>query len=190
MKRVVLIAFGLVAAVLSAVAGIWLHRELSPGSSGDGAERSLFAPDPLTTALLGQVRPDFSMRDLDGATHDVKEWDGKVLVINFWATWCPPCRKEIPAFIQLQEKYGEGGLQFVGIAIEGADSVKEFASKLGINYPLLAGEREGMEVSRSYGNDIGALPYTVIIRRDGKIAYVQRGEISIEEAEQVIRALI
>ncbi len=190
MKRAILIAFGLFTAVLSGLTGVLLHRELSPNASGEGTTGSLFALDPVSSALLGNARPDFSLRDVDGTVRHAAEWDGKVLVINFWATWCPPCRKEIPAFIKLQEKYGDGGLQFVGIAIEESESVKAFAAKLGINYPLLVGEQEGVEASRRYGNDIGALPYTVIIRRDGKIAYVQRGEISIDEAERVIRSLI
>jgi len=140
--------------------------------------------------IQGQPRPAFVLPDLQGAPRDVKVWDGKVLVLNFWATWCPPCRDEIPGFIELQTNYGDRGLQIVGVAIDELRATTEYAMTMGINYPLLVGDSDAIEVAKSYGNHIGALPYTVVIDRSGRIAFVKHGELSKEEAEKAIRALL
>ena len=108
-----------------------------------------------TQDLTGKPAPDFSLMDVSGQSRNVSEWQGKVLVINFWATWCPPCLEEIPHFIKLQDKYGDQGLQFLGIALEDVDDVMNFANKLGINYPLLVGEQEVIKLGVKLGNRIG-----------------------------------
>ena len=140
--------------------------------------------------LTGKPPPDFSLMDVSGQSRSVSEWQGKVLVINFWATWCPPCLEEIPHFINLQDKYGDQGLQFLGIALEGVDEVTSFANKLGINYPLLVGEQEVIKLAGKFGNRIGGLPYTVIIDRSGTINFIKVGPLSVTEAEQVITSLL
>ncbi|HYY16480.1 MAG TPA: TlpA disulfide reductase family protein, partial [Gammaproteobacteria bacterium] len=116
------------------------------------------------------------------------EWDGKVVIINFWATWCPPCRKEIPMLIGLQEHYGRIGVQLIGIALDEPSSVQAYSKAMGINYPVLIGDSG--TIINSYGNNLGALPYTVIIGRDSKIALVKLGELSREETEKVIHTLL
>jgi len=133
---------------------------------------------------------EFTLADLDGAKHNVHEWDGHVLVLNFWATWCPPCRRETPLFVELQEKYGARGVQFVGIAIDNKDNVTDFMDTFGVNYPMLIGADDAIQVSKAYGNRFGALPYTVIIDRNGMIKRVQRGEMTRKMAEQTIQALL
>jgi len=140
--------------------------------------------------VTGQPRPAFSLPDLDGVERHVAEWDGKVLVINFWATWCPPCRKEIPEFIDLQDHYRERGLQFLGVALEQPEPVRKFAAALGINYPLLAGELPVIGIAEAYGDSIGALPYTAIIDRDGRIRFTHAGPLSRDKAEEMIRSLL
>ncbi len=142
------------------------------------------------TGPIGQRRPDFTLSDLRGNPRSVSEWDGKVLVINFWATWCPPCRREMPAFVELQEAYGARGLQFLGIAIDEREKVQNFADTYGVNYPILIGELDAIKVSKRYGNRFGALPYTVIVNREGKIVLVQRGELPRDLAEETIRPLL
>jgi peroxiredoxin len=140
--------------------------------------------------IVGQPGPDFTLPDLDKATHTLHEWDGKVVVVNFWATWCPPCRKETPLFVELQETFGASGLQFVGVAIDTEDKVREFMDTYGVNYPMLIGDNDAVEIAKHYGNRFGALPYTVVMDRSGIVRLVQRGELSREMAEQAIRPLL
>ncbi|MGD8999424.1 MAG: TlpA disulfide reductase family protein [Granulosicoccaceae bacterium] len=140
--------------------------------------------------VIGTLRPDFRLPDLEDRVRSIAEWDGKVMVVNFWATWCPPCRKEVPAFIALQEQYGEQGLQFVGIAIDEKDKVIDFSDTYGVNYPMLVGDLDAIKLGKAYGNRFGALPYSVIINREGKIAFTQRGELTREIAETEINKLL
>jgi thiol-disulfide isomerase/thioredoxin len=140
--------------------------------------------------LIGAVRPNFILPDVNGAMREVSEWDGKVVILNFWATWCMPCLKEIPEFIQLQEKYGEQGLQFVGIALQEADEIKPYMMKTAMNYPSLLGIEKVKEVARSFGNRFVVLPYTVVIDRDSKIVFIRSGPIKYEETEELIKILL
>ena len=150
------------------------------------------APAPITATqdLIGTPSPEFSLMDVSGQLRNVSEWRGKVLVINFWASWCPPCVEEIPHFVQLQEKYGQAGLQFIGIGLESVDEVSGFSEVLGINYPLLLGQQEVIELANKFGNRTGGLPYTVILDRSGDINFIKQGPLSISEAEQVMTSLL
>ncbi len=136
-------------------------------------------------------RPDFAIQDLDGKVRHIREWDKKkVIVLNFWATWCPPCKKEMPAFMELQEKYGKQGLQIIGIAIDDKKLVKEFVDDMGINYVILSGQLDAVDISRRYGNFRGQLPYTVFINSKQQLVAVKRGEITKAEAEKAILQLL
>jgi thiol-disulfide isomerase/thioredoxin len=136
------------------------------------------------------VRPLFKLKDIEGKVRDVKEWDGQVLMINFWATWCPPCRREIPAFIQLQEKYKDKGFTILGIALDELQAVINFTDPMGVNYPILMAEDEGIVLSKAYGNRLGVLPFTVIIDRKGNIIHRQRTELTFEQVEGMIKPLL
>jgi thiol-disulfide isomerase/thioredoxin len=141
-------------------------------------------------AMLSFPAPEYQLPDMAGVMHSSREWDGKVVVLNFWATWCPPCRSETPTFVQLQEEFGSKGLQFVGVAIDEKTKVQDFMNTYGVNYPMLIGEQKAIEVAKRYGNRFGALPYTVIIDRQGKIQFVQRGELTRQTAEANIHRLL
>lgn len=144
----------------------------------------------VAQGMINKYRPDFTLPDLEGTLHDVSEWDGKVLAVNFWATWCTPCRREIPAFMALQEQYGGQGLQIVGIAIDEKSDVSDYVDTLGINYPVLIGEQQAIDAAKDYGDRFGALPYTAIVDRRGTIVFVKRGELSRERAEEAIKSLL
>ena len=141
-------------------------------------------------AMVSQHRPSFSLPDMQGVVRHAKEWDGQVLVLNFWATWCPPCRKEMPDFIAMQELYGAQGLQFVGVALDELEKVETFIDTMGVEYPILLGGEKALDVSNRYGNTYGALPYTVLIDREGMIVSTFRGEVSRPEIEKTIKTLL
>ncbi|MES0326698.1 MAG: TlpA disulfide reductase family protein [Gammaproteobacteria bacterium] len=135
------------------------------------------------------IRPEFVMADLDGQIRNIKDWDGKVILLNFWATWCPPCLKEIPGFIELQEQYGDQGFQVIGIAVDNEKAVRDYVNEVKINYPVIAAEFDAVELSSRYGNRMGALPYSVIINRESEISNKITGELSKIEAEKLIEKL-
>jgi len=143
-----------------------------------------------TASVVGTLRPEFAMKDIEGDVRNIKEWDGKVVLVNFWATWCPPCKREIPAFMELQTKYESKGFHIIGIAIDNEDSVKDYVDTMGINYPIMAAELEAMDLSRRFGNRVNALPFSVFIGRDGKIAFTRAGELSKQDTEKVILKLL
>ncbi|MCI0668257.1 MAG: TlpA family protein disulfide reductase [Methylococcaceae bacterium] len=129
----------------------------------------------------------FSLPDTEGREHNIAEWKGKVLVINFWATWCPPCLEEIPLFMEMQESHGRQGLQFIGIAVEDPDPVREFSGKLKINYPILIAGLPGLGLSSALGNPAGVVPFSVVVNREGRIVHRHPG---IFEAARIQDAVI
>jgi len=146
-------------------------------------------PSTATQSLIGTTLPQFSLVGLDGVREDVSQWQGKVRVINFWATWCPPCKREIPAMIELQESYGRQGLQIVGIAMDNSEAVQEYVKESAINYPILLGD-DAIEIAEKLGNDMGLLPYTVIVDQTGAIAYIRYGEVDRDTLESEIKKLL
>jgi peroxiredoxin len=187
------IAIYLTLLLLAGVAGYASYRWQSTHVLPDQAEGDTggSAFDEVTDNVLqGMQRPEFSLPDLDGRLHHPSEWSGKVLVVNFWATWCPPCRKELPMFVQLQDRYKAAGLQFLGIAIDDPAAVREFLARTPVNFPILVSEDQGVAVAQDYGDSIGALPYTAIVDRSGHIVLTKPGELSRQQAEQTIEALL
>ena len=146
-----------------------------------------------TSEIIGLPRPDFRLPDREGREREAAEWDGRVLMVNFWASWCVPCRREIPELIELQAEYGASGLQVVGIALDEHAQIERFLAGIGVelNYPsLVSPDLEGIAIARAYGNGIGILPYTVLVDRSGRIAFAQFGEITRGQAEPRIRLLL
>ncbi|MDP2180340.1 MAG: TlpA disulfide reductase family protein [Methylicorpusculum sp.] len=132
----------------------------------------------------------FSFPDLAGQTHPLTEWQGKIIVVNFWATWCPPCRKEIPEFVELQKDYGEKGLQFVGIALEDKETVGEYLNTLEINYPMLIGGDQAMALAQQMGNIAGILPFSLVFNREGQLIHRQAGPFSKADIIKIINPLL
>ncbi|SEP10767.1 TlpA family protein disulfide reductase [Aquisalimonas asiatica] len=135
-----------------------------------------------------ELRPGFSLPDLqDDEQRSISEWDGDLIVLNFWATWCPPCVKEIPVFTALQDEYGEQGVQFIGVAIDNRDDALSFYDELDMNYPSFYGVQEAMDINEAYGNEMGTLPYTVLIDRNGAIVHRFNREVDRDDIEPVIQ---
>lgn len=155
--------------------------------AGHGVSQWVFrSQDPEPGAVLA----DFSLPDLRGKTRWLSEWQGRTIVLNFWATWCAPCREEIPLFIEFQKRYEGGGLQIVGIAIDNQTAVAEYAKTMRINYPLLLAEEAGISIMSRYGNTRGGLPYTVIISHSGAIISRKLGSYKEKELETLLKPLV
>ena len=174
MKRARAIALFAAVALAAAGGGAAYHLWLAAGDSPAVAER------------LYSTR----LPDANGNPQLMEQWRGRVLVVNFWATWCAPCREEIPGFVRLQERHGGRGLQFVGIAIDQPGKVVDFAREFRINYPLLIGGMESLELLRQAGNRQAVLPYTVVIDRHGKVASRQPGGLKEGRLEELIKPLL
>ena len=152
-----------------------------------GAERFGTSTEarPSAATLLALTLPDPA-----GKSESLAQWKGKLLIVNFWATWCSPCREEMPEFVRVQQEFGGKGLQFVGIAVDEAGKVQEFATEIGLNYPSLIGGYGAMELSRTLGNSVMALPFTVVVARDGTIAHTQLGPLREDKLRAMIGKLI
>ena len=162
-------------AVTAAAAGVALQALLRYQSDDAAAIANLWA---------------LPLRDLEGNAQPLTRWKGKILVVNFWATWCEPCRVEVPALVRTQDKYAANSVQVVGIAIDSASKVREFAQEFKVQYPLVIGSLDGIEITRKLGNKAAGLPYTVVMDVNGAIKARHLGGISEAQLDQVIQPLL
>ncbi|WP_018413158.1 TlpA disulfide reductase family protein [Methyloversatilis thermotolerans] len=153
--------------VAAGVAGLWFGQRPEPDA----------APTVDGRARLEQMK----LADARGQPMPFSDWRGKLLVVNFWATWCAPCREEMPLFSRMAGKYAAQGVQFVGISIDNADNVRAFQQQTPVDYPLLIGGADAIQLSADLGNAQQAMPFTVIVGRDGRILERKLG--TYKEAE-------
>jgi thiol-disulfide isomerase/thioredoxin len=164
------------------------------------AYRGLSAPEPVTPAAeteapaaeasaptMAATLPEFSLGNLAGEPQSIRSWPGKPLIINFWATWCGPCLREIPMLKELQASRPD--LQVVGIAIDKRDDVVAFAAKMDFNYAILIGQSEAWAAAAALGVNIYALPFTVFAAGDGTLLGVHSGELHAEHLDR-FRAVV
>lgn len=185
-KRITLIALVLVA-LISGAAGYWLQQNQAPATTVSSAPPTKSLEPAIT---IGDQRPEFYLADLDGELRNITEFDGNVVMLNFWATWCPPCLKEIPAFQKVYADHREQGFEIVGVAIDDINAVKSFVELQNMQYPVWQGGSDATQLSREYGNSYGALPYSVIFDRNGKIHTMHSGELSEEKLRRVLARLL
>ena len=178
-------------AVMAASGGYFIAMMLSPEPARQGYSpvAEALAVNQLEN-VLGQPRPDFELDDINGATVSAADFDGKVLLLNFWATWCKPCIEEMPMLTRLQHSYAGRGVQVVGIALDDPDKAREFASELAVNYPILVGFTDTVLAGRRYGNRSGMLPYSVLVGVDGIIRWTFLGALNQQELEAQIKVLL
>jgi thiol-disulfide isomerase/thioredoxin len=176
----------LLTAALSAAAvlGYLAYRSLATGGDASppvATAESGSAPTASSAPQAVDTLPDFSLGNLAGEQQSIQSWPGKPLLINFWATWCAPCLREIPMLKELQT--GRPDLQVVGIAIDKRDPVVEFAGNIDFNYPILIGQSEAWAAAAALGVNIYALPFTIFTAGDGSILGVHTGELHAEHLE-------
>jgi thiol-disulfide isomerase/thioredoxin len=159
------------------------------------AERLLGPRDAPPAGLAAgasqlQTLPDFRLPDLGGREVASSAWAGKVVVINYWASWCPPCLAEMPMLIRAQEALRDQGVQIVGIAVDRAQDVAAFLERYPVNYPILIGDLASVELSRRLGNRLQGLPFTVVFDARGRRVFSRVGELTEAElAERIAAAL-
>ncbi|MDE2234859.1 MAG: TlpA family protein disulfide reductase [Gammaproteobacteria bacterium] len=186
-------ATGLVIAILiaAAAAGFGAYEWMQP----------LPKPSPMTLAQPGvELAPAMTadqamnthMDDLQGQPHTLADWHGKVLMVNFWATWCPPCRQEIPLLVKLQAQYAGQGLQIIGIATDerNVQTVRKFMKPMLINYPILMGTDQVPQIIAALGGTYVGLPYTILLNRQGQVYKIHQGELDPKQADALVQQAI
>lgn len=129
--------------------------------------------------------PNITLPDADGVRHSLSDWKGRPLLINFWATWCEPCRREIPLLKRLRHENAGDGIEIIGIAVDFRDAVQRYAHEMGIGYPVLIGEQDGLDAIAAFGMD-PVFPFTVFADRQGRIVTLKVGELHPDEARFIL----
>ncbi|MGH8373279.1 MAG: TlpA disulfide reductase family protein [Gammaproteobacteria bacterium] len=181
---------GLVVVILiaAAAAGFGVYQWMQPDRAAELAQEQQATPPAMTPSQAMTL----SMNDLSGTPHSLTDWHGKVMLVNFWATWCPPCREEIPLLVKLQAKYAAQGLQVIGIATDETDEdgVRTFTKRMLVNYPILMGNEQVAQMVAGLGGNLIGLPYTLLVNRDGKVLKLHPGQLDPRETEKwVAKAL-
>ena len=175
MRKTVRIVAAAAVAAIALAAGIYVRQE-SRTPAADSA------------SVLALTRASF--KDYAGQADTLERWKGKVVVVNFWASWCPPCREEIPGLTRIQTRFAANGLQVVGIAVDSAAKAREAATELGVNYPVLIAGMETIDLTRRLGNRAGALPFTLVLDRNGSLIASHLGILTEAQLAQIVAPLL
>lgn len=167
---------------------------LAAGIAAFLVSRKLLEPEPAPPptprpAVIPEVRPDVTLADREGRPRALSEWDGRPLVINFWATWCAPCRREIPMLNALAREQAADGVEVIGIAIDFREEVLKYLESTPIEYTVLIGEQDGMDAARAFGMESIGLPFTAFTDRQGRIATIHVGELHRPQADVILSAV-
>ena len=180
MSRIMLI-FG--TALLALMAGALFYAARIPIESQPAP---VFQPEATLEVVS---HPSFALPDLEGTPRDFSEWDGSHRLLNFWATWCAPCRREIPLLKTFQDQHGEAGFQVLGIAVDFPEQVEKYAVEAEFNYPVLIGEQDAMAVAESSGIEFIGMPFTMFVTRDGEYVGAYIGELHQSHLDDVVNIL-
>lgn len=174
-------------AIAFAIAGYLVYIQQKP-------DVSEAVPEPTETVVadvtpVGPIPVEFELADLDGVQRSFAEWEGTHRIVNFWATWCAPCRREIPLLKDFQDEHGADGFQVIGIAVEFPEPVIAYAEAAEFNYPILVGEQDAMAVAESSGIEFIGLPFTMIVAKDGRLVGAHMGEIHQQELDEIVEVM-
>jgi len=168
-----------------AVGGISLFALLAALYSSPWISKTASSSDPAVKAFFAN-----EWQSPDGKVVDTKDWQGKLLVVNFWGSWCPPCVEEMPELEKLQWEFSNQNVLFVGIAIDSPSNVREFLKKTPVSYPIAMGGMNGSQMYKALGNTQSALPYTVLLSPSGKVLFSKLGRINEEELRNSIKSAL
>jgi thiol-disulfide isomerase/thioredoxin len=178
---------GFIAYRLLAARGSSLTAIQNPGVAHSTAGES-DGSAPSITRKIPEVLPQIAMPDTAGAVHALSDWKGRPLVVNFWATWCDPCRREIPLLKKLRHERSADSLEVIGIAVDSPDAVSQYTRTIGIDYPVLIGEKDGLAAIEALGMET-VFPFTVFADRQGRILTLKVGELHGDEAKVILDRL-
>ena len=159
---------------------------LLSGVTGFLAYRGLDGSNPASAGMA----PEFALPDVKGDLRSSSEWDGKIRIVNFWATWCPPCRREIPLLVDIQREFAGRDVQVIGIAIDDTEAVTEFAQRIPFNFPVLIGQQDAVDLANRYLPDFVGLPFTAFADASGRIVHVHTGELHREQIEAILGQIL
>lgn len=185
MKPIIYIAV----AAIAAAAGFGIFRYVIEPRLIAVPETEAPPPAAATNMSVPSVLPDFSLQDREGAMRSIRSWPGKSMIVNFWATWCGPCRREIPLLKELQQTRSAEGFQVVGVAVDFRDDVLKYAGEIGINYPLLIGEQDGLDAVIRFGLGSPGFPFTVFTDNRHRIITTHLGELTRPQADVIMSAI-
>ena len=183
-RRAALVAVVL-AAALAGAAGYWWFA--THDSAEVPAISEVAAPAvPAAPTQLADTVPTFQLADRAGDLRSLQDWAGKALIVNFWATWCAPCRREIPLLQQIARERAADGFEVIGIAVDFRDKVLAYADEMQIGYPILIGEQDALDAAAAFGVEAIGFPFTIFSDRQGRIVYAQMGELHEAEAQLIL----
>ncbi len=179
-------------ALIAGVAGFAIYRfSLAPEPAVQTAETAAASAPAEVTQSSGtpEVLPDFSLIDIEGTPRSIRSWPGKSMIVNFWATWCAPCRREIPLLKEIQQQRGADGFQVVGVAVDVREEVLSYAQEIDIDYPVIMGEQEGLEAVTKFGLGSIGFPFTVFTDDQHRIVLTHLGELHKNQADAVLAVI-
>lgn len=190
MPRVLLI---FTAALVALMAGALFYAARMPIEAPRQNEQDTVpaaTPETATPQTIEAVtHPAFSLPDLEGNARSFDEWSGSNRIVNFWATWCAPCRREIPLLKSFQSEHGSNGFQVIGIAVDFPEPVARYAEAAEFNYPILVGEQDAMAVAESSGIEFVGLPFTMFVASDGELLSAYIGELHQSHLDEIVSVM-
>ena len=186
-----LAGLALAAGLLGAGGYLAYDRWLSPTGVADNTTVPTSGmANELERPKVPEIRPEFTLKNLQGEPVAMSHWQGKAVVVNFWATWCGPCQREIPLLNRMAAEYGPKGLHVVGIAVDFAEDVQKFVAKTPLDYPTLVGEEDGAAAATAFGIDSLAFPFTAFTDKQGRVLSVHLGELHEPELRVILDAIV